>query len=229
MINKKVTMLFPDRVIGPRIIQNLSSRYRLFLFVFSEEEKHFFEQEIQAGAVVTVINQERFSGEREKTELHQPLQTDGVISFMGKDWLTLQIKHDGEEWSLDPSHVENRKVAFVETIIELLDKTFKVTWINLAQGRHTHISGGKVFCNTRYGLTGFLKAVELAPGLKNLRIINICMNYFMQNTSTGSKKLPVHCGNCISAEFVQKELPYMEEQEFIRAVIRSIEGGTGGE
>jgi len=42
---------------------------------------------------------------------------------MGKDWLTLQIKHNGEQWSVDLSHTEHKKMAFAEKIIALSDKS----------------------------------------------------------------------------------------------------------
>jgi glutamine phosphoribosylpyrophosphate amidotransferase len=76
--------------------------------------------------------------------------------------------------------------------------------------------------NTRYGLTGFLKAAELSPALRNLKIFNICMNYFMKNKDMDTEGHPQHCENCLSSELLEKDRLDGKDRDIIRAIIKGI-------
>lgn len=224
MTAEKLIILFPPRTLGMRIIQNLPSPYELVVFVLSAGEQHYFEHltvertldmEIvhAQGAITDFWN-------KYSSAFHEYLfQTRGVINFMGRDWLTMRIEQKGVDWKIDHSNPENKKLALAENILHALIKREQVVWINLAYGTHRPSADGQIFCNTRYGLTGFLKAVELTPGLENIEIINICINYF---GSRNNKTQRIHCRHCVSAQFMDAILKGKIGNDLLSSVIESV-------
>jgi hypothetical protein len=223
MKNESILILFPRRNIGTRVIQSLAQYYRLMIIVLSKDEKEYFDRKsknLENVEIVVVKSGITTFWEEQNARLIDFLtQTRGVLYFMGSDWLTLRIDQKGEDWAINHAQIENKKFAIVEKILHRLDKEQKTIWINLAYGKHTPDAKGKIFCNTRYGLTGFLKSIELEPRLKSLKIVNICLNYFREQKD---KNKPVHCEHCISEELDAAGLLKTTSNDFISLVIQSI-------
>jgi hypothetical protein len=223
MKTESILILFPRRNIGVRIMQSLAQHYRLMIIVLSKDEEEYFDRKsenLENVDIAIVKSGITTFWEEQKARLIDFLtQTRGVLYFMGSDWLTLRIDQKGEDWAINHAHIENKKFAIVEKILHSLDKEQKTIWINLAYGKHTPDAKGKIFCNTRYGLTGFLKSIELEPRLKSLKIVNICLNYFREQKD---KSKPVHCEHCISEELDAAGLLKTTSNDFVSLVIQSI-------
>jgi hypothetical protein len=221
---EKLIILFPQRALGMRIIQNLPNVYRLVVFVLSEEELHYFkrlkeERKLDMQIVHAKDTITDFWNKHGSVFNKSLNATRGVINFMGRDWLKMRIEQNGVDWKINHSNPENKKLALAENILHALVEGQPVIWINLAYGTHKPSADGRIYCNTRYGLTGFSKAIELTPGLQNVVIINICMNYFF---SGRSKTLQLHCRNCVSAQFMDAKLNRKIDNDFLLSVIESV-------
>ena len=223
MKTENILILFPMRKIGVRIMQSLGQHYRLMVVVLSKDEEEYFgrESENLENVDIAVIKSgvPAFWEEQQASLKDFLAQTRGVLYFMGGDWLTLHIDQKEENWAIDHARIENKKFAMVEKILSSLDKEQKTVWINLAYGRHTPDAKGKIFCNTRYGLTGFLRSIELEPRFKNLKIVNICLNYFREQKDESK---PVHCEHCVSEELDTAGLLKTTGDDFVSLVIQSI-------
>jgi len=223
MKTESILILFPGRNVGTRIMQSLAQRYRLMVVVLSKDEEEYFgrkSKNLENVDIAVVKSGVPAFWEEQKARLIDFLaQTRGVLYFMGGDWLTLRIDQKGEDWAIDHTHTENKKFAIVEKILPSLDKEQKTVWVNLAYGRHTPDAKGKIFCSTRYGLTGFLRSIELETRLKNLKIVNICLNYFREQKD---KSKPVHCEHCVSEELDAAGLLKTTGNDFTSLVIQSI-------
>ena len=224
MTAEKLIILFPQRTLGTRIIQNLPTPYELVVFVLSAGEQHYFEHLKVAGKLdMEIVHAQgaitdfwnKYSSAFDKFLK----QTRGVINFVGRDWLKMRIEQNGVDWKIAHSNPENKKLALAENILHALVKREQVVWINLAYGTHRPSADGQIFCNTRYGLTGFLKAIELTPELKNVEIINICMSYF---GSRNNKTQRIHCRHCVSAQFMDAILKGKIGNDLLSSVIESV-------
>ena len=223
MKTENILILFPGRNVGARIIQNLAQRYHLMVVLFSKDEEEYFSRKIEnlenVNFVVVKISVAAFWEEQKGRLIDFLTRTRAIIYFMSTDWLTMHIDHKGEAWAIDHARIENKKFAIMEKILHSLDEEKKTTWINIAYGSHKRDSEGKIFCNTRYGLTGFLRSIELEPKHKSLKIINICLNYFRENKD---KSKPVHCEHCVSEELDAAGLLKTTGNDFVSLVIQSI-------
>jgi preprotein translocase subunit Sss1 len=165
---ESVLMLFPMRKIAMEIMKNLKEHYRFSIIVLSPDDKEYYKRQTgaAAGAEVVLVPDDIPRFWRE----HAPLPAD-ILSPVRN-----VINFMGNDWLT-------------------MDKKRKIAWINIAAGRHTPDEQGHIFCNTRYGCTGFLKSIELVPQFKNLAVVNICMNYFREQKD---ESRPVHCEHCVS-------------------------------
>ncbi|MCJ7540763.1 MAG: hypothetical protein MUO88_13995 [Desulfobacterales bacterium] len=223
MKTENMLILFPKRSTGVRIIQNLSQYYNLLIIVFSKDDEEYFKRKVESMEnvnIVTVKSSIEAFWEEQKDHLIDFLtRTRAVLYFMSTDWLTIQIDQKGEIWTIDHARIENKKFSIMEKILHSLDKEKKIIWINLAYGSHKPDTEGKIFCNTRYGLTGFLRSIELEPEHKNLKIFNICLNYFREQKD---KNKPVHCKHCVSEELDTVDLSKTPGGDLVSLVIQSI-------
>jgi hypothetical protein len=223
MKTENILILFPTRKVGSLIVQALGPRYRVLLMVLSQGEEEYYNQQIKKREKVEIAyvkDSVPVFWDKQKASFKNFLsQTRGVLYFMGTDWLSLRIDHKEEDWAIDHARMENKKFAMAEKILASFDQEQKTVWINLAYGRHRPDAQGKIFCNTRYGLTGFLRSIELEPRLKNLKIVNICLNYFREQKD---KNKPVHCEHCVSEALEASGLLEPRGDDFVSLIIRSI-------
>ncbi|MGQ9629071.1 MAG: hypothetical protein ACUVXI_01995 [bacterium] len=223
--DKVLLMLFPPRRLGKKILRRfLKGEYKVFLFTLSEEDREYFSNFKKGGeespSVIRVETPlQTFWGKIPplKDTILRPRVT---IHFMGKDFLEIKIGGRDEEWEINPSDTAQIKFAFIETILQNFCREDKSVWINLASGVHARSETGQIFCNTRYGLTGFTKVMELTPHLANIEVINVCLTYFGK-ASEGVEM--VHCSHCVTEKLIEQGLSLGEKEDISELLVRRIE------
>lgn len=207
--NKTLLMLFPSQNLGDKIlVKFLGEEFKVTLFTFSKKDRgHFLAFKKNGGEEISVINLEipiQSFWEKMTSNLKENiLSSSVVIYFMERDFQKVRIHGDGEEWRINPGDMAQVKFAFVERILNNLLKREKVIWINLAFGSHLQSKNGQIYCNTRYGVTGFTKIMELTPHLQNIETVNICLTYFRESGNLAKRP---HCSHCITEKVVDKKI-----------------------
>ncbi len=226
-------MLFPWKILGEKIITFFTERdYSVIVLVLSADDKEFFEDSARATlppekmerklSVLEILSPAQFSWKDLPAFLSE--NTAGpktVVHFLGRDFLEMKTKGNGEEWDINREEKVQVKFAFIERFLQDLMYDGNLLWVNLAYGSHKRSPDGQIWCNTRYGLTGFTRVLELTPHLSAFETLNICLSYF---TRTRSPEEITHCDNCITKEHVDKgSPPIIGEDDIAAFLIHKIE------
>lgn len=224
---KTLLLLFPERGLGGSLlVQSAGRGFAVLALVLTEADRRYFTNLSAAGKANTAVlvpHESRGQGRLQSLFLGAaPLaQVQAVIAFLGTDWLRMRVAERGADWRIDPDEPAHFRLSLVEEILSLLDKSRSTLWFNLAYGNHRASPEGSIFCNTRYGLTGFLKGIELATDFHNLRTFNICLSYFQH---PAAKPRPYHCRHCLTENFVDRRLLKANKENLPSYLLGWIEG-----
>ena len=109
MKTENMLILFPKRSTGVRIIQNLSQYYNLMVVVFSKDDEEYFKSKVENMENVNIVavksSIEAFWEEQKDRFIDFLTRTRAVLYFMSTDWLTMQIDHKGEIWTIDHARI----------------------------------------------------------------------------------------------------------------------------
>ncbi len=223
---KAIFVFFPPRQLGARIARKFSEMgYGIFLFLLQDEDENFFShlrvpnrQNIIPIKVFTPLA--RFWEGVDPALKNAILHARAVINFIGADFSKLKVTGHGEDWNIDVSDPTQVRFSFLEIFLSNAEIKERSLWFNLGTGRHVKNSTGEIFCNTKYGMTGFAKAFELTPRLRNLEIISVCLTYLSRDrTGSGSS----HCTHCITEELVDGGKRLTSEREIPDFLLNRIE------
>lgn len=213
------------REVIERFSEHRLGDYSFIIFTLKKQDRDYFTRiggetglNITISEVGIPVNSfyDGLSGEL-KERIKSPV---GVLHFLGKDFLSMKIEESGEEWNIHGEDESNVKFALVEKLLEGFKSETKSIWINLATGVHRRSEDGEIYCNTRYGLAGFEKIKDLTPHLKNLEIINICLNYFMRTSSSTDME---HCRHCVPERIATQRILTRREEELPKYIRNKID------
>ncbi len=227
---KSLLLLFPPRRLGSRILAAFSpAGYRTLLSLLSDPDQDFFSRlsapdpgSVRCLLLTAPVAQ--FWEQLDSSVTKAIVRARAVISFVGRDYLALKVRGRGEEWSMDASAPAHLRIAFMELLLAKSEAAARSLWVNLGSGQHGQGPAGEVFCNTKYGLTGFASALRLTPRLSNFEVVNLCLTYFRQSPSGGG---PRHCQHCVTQEALEKGEPLAGERDLPRYLLCRIEALWG--
>jgi NADP-dependent 3-hydroxy acid dehydrogenase YdfG len=134
-----------------------------------------------------------------KASIREEISSASIIyNFIGTLFLKMKVRGELQDWRLDLDPESRNRIELVDTILSNLEPEHRCLWFNLVYGRGGQIDGKEVFCNTRYGVTGFSMAMEANPALSGIKVINICLTYMKEHLEEFAVS---HCTHCVSEKF----------------------------
>lgn len=224
--DRAIVFLFPPRQLGQDIARRFSDfGYRVFLFLLSDEDENYFShlqvanrQNVIPIRVTTPLA--RFWEGLDPALRSALMQARAVINSLGTDFSELKVTGRGEEWSINASDPAQIRFSFIDMVLSNSRTKEKSLWFNLGMGRHERTSSGEIFCNTRYGMIGLAKALELTPRLRHFEVICICLTYFHKNMNGAASS---HCMHCVTGELAESAHPLSSERAIPEFLLNRIE------
>jgi NAD(P)-dependent dehydrogenase (short-subunit alcohol dehydrogenase family) len=197
---KLLLLLFPPARLGSRILAAFSrAGYRVIVFLLAEEDRSFCSRGTVQCLTLTAPLEAFWEG-LDDSLVEATVHARAVISFVGKDYLALKVRGRGEEWSINATDPAQLRISFMEMVLGKSEASARSLWVNLSSGQHRRGPSGEVFCNTKYSLTGFSRALQLTPRLSRFEVVNLCLTYFRKGPSGSG---PIHCQHCITQEALE--------------------------
>jgi len=108
------------------------------------------------------------------------------------------VEEKEQNWKDNLNQASRNRFELVDIILNSFTPGKKCLWFNVVHGKGGHTPGEQVFCNTRYGVTGYTRAIQMNPALSGIKVINIFLTYMREHFTAHRVE---HCNHCVSEKF----------------------------
>lgn len=203
-LNRTLLILFPRPNLGWKIIDLFSQNRFRTVAVFDKEttRKDFVSMFDDTVGIITTVRRQTFESEfwqnLSRQTMNEMLAAPVIIYCAGQDFMKINVKGAGEEWKIDHKSDQQKRLTFIDQLMNRFKSKSLRLWFNLASGTSGKESEGEVYCNTRYGMIGFNKIFDLNPKFANIKMVNICLTYFHHQLKNEPMK---NCAYCAAEHF----------------------------
>lgn len=134
-----------------------------------------------------------------KPTLQEKISSASIVyNFIGNLFLRIKVEGEHQDWRVNLDQASRNRLELVDLVMSNYRRNHRCLWFNVVYGKGGHVEGEQVFCNTRYGVTGFSRAMEMNPALAGIKVINICLTYMHDRFH---EYKVTHCNHCVSEKF----------------------------
>lgn len=220
--NKTLLILFPRGGIGQKIAQTfLQNGYRVTIIAGDGQRAEQIEQVGTENLHIHKLAPEKQFWSNDDAHAVDDILSAAVVIYCAEmDFLKLNSTGVLDEWQIDIHSDPQKKLSFVDQLLNRRSTPGPSLWINLALGTSMRQNMGADYCKTRYGMIGFSKILELNPKFAGMTILNICLSFFRHRIHNRTAD---YCSHCTTTELRAALTELRDENDLVNYLLAESE------